>query len=47
MNILLTGSTRGIGAATLSALTAAGATVIGRGNRDAPDTIGVDLSAPG
>ena len=44
MNILLTDSTRGIGAATLAALTAAGAIVSGHGNRDAPDTISVDLT---
>ena len=46
-NILLTGSTRGIGAAAHAALTAVGATVIGHGSRDGPGVIGVDLSAPG
>lgn len=50
-NILLTGSTRGIGAAANAALTAAGATVIGHGSRDDPSlgggTIGVDLAVPG
>ena len=45
--ILLTGSTRGIGAAANAALTAAGATVIGHGSRDGPGVIGVDLSVPG
>lgn len=45
-NILLTGSTRGIGAATHAALIAAGATVVGHGSRDGADTIGVDLAAP-
>jgi 3-oxoacyl-[acyl-carrier protein] reductase len=45
--ILLTGSTRGIGAAAHAALTTAGATVIGHGSRDGDDTIGVDLSEPG
>ncbi len=46
-NILLTGSTRGIGAAAHGALTAAGATVIGHGSRDGPGVIGVDLAEPG
>ena len=45
-NILLTGSTRGIGAATHAALIAAGATVIGHGSRDGDDTIGADLAEP-
>jgi len=45
-NILLTGSTRGIGAATDAALIAAGATVIGHGSRDGDDTIGADLAEP-
>jgi 3-oxoacyl-[acyl-carrier protein] reductase len=45
--ILLTGSTRGIGAAAHAALTAAGATVIGHGSRDGPGVIGVDLAEPG
>ncbi len=45
--ILLTGSTRGIGAAALTALTAAGATVIGHGSRDGDAAIGADLAAPG
>ncbi len=48
-NILLTGSTRGIGAAAHAALIAAGATVVGHGSRDScrGDVIGVDLAAPG
>ncbi|QYE34503.1 SDR family oxidoreductase [Polymorphobacter sp. PAMC 29334] len=50
-NILLTGSTRGIGAAAHAALIAAGATVVGHGSRDGdgPDTvtIGADLAEPG
>ena len=44
--ILLTGSTRGIGAATLSALSAQ-ATVVGHGSTPGPDRIGADLSRPG
>jgi NAD(P)-dependent dehydrogenase (short-subunit alcohol dehydrogenase family) len=47
-SILLTGSTRGIGAAARAALTAAGATVVGHGSRDnGPDTVGVDLAGAG
>ncbi len=45
--ILLTGATRGIGAATHAALAAAGATVIGHGRRDGDDVIGGDFAAPG
>ncbi len=45
--ILLTGSTRGIGAAAHAALIAAGATVIGHGSKDGDGVIGVDLSEPG
>ena len=44
MNILLTGSTRGIGAACADALTAAGATVIGHGTRS---EVAADLAEPG
>ncbi len=47
MNILLTGSTRGIGAAAFAALTATGATVIGHGSRDGDAAIGIDLAEPG
>ncbi len=46
-NILLTGSTRGIGAAAFTTLAGAGATVAGHGSRDGGDTIGADLAAPG
>ena len=49
-HVLLTGSTRGIGAATLTALTGAGATVVGHGSRaglDGDGAIGVDLALPG
>ena len=46
-SILLTGSTRGIGAAAHAALIAAGATVIGHGSRDGDGVLGVDLAAPG
>lgn len=42
--ILLTGSTRGIGAAARTALEARGARVIGHGSRAGPGTIGADLS---
>ena len=46
-NILLTGSTRGIGAATLAALRDAGATVIGHGRRADDGVLGADLGEPG
>ena len=46
-NILLTGSTRGIGAAIHAALIAAGATVVGHGSRDGDGIIGADLAEPG
>ncbi len=46
-HVLLTGSTRGIGAAAASALTAAGATVIGHGSRGGGDVIAADLAEPG
>lgn len=46
-SILLTGSSRGIGAAARAALATAGATVIGHGRHDGPGTIGVDLAEPG
>ena len=45
--ILLTGSSRGIGAASRVALEQAGALVIGHGTRDTAGQIGVDLSQPG
>jgi 3-oxoacyl-[acyl-carrier protein] reductase len=45
-HILVTGSTRGIGAAILEALVAKGARVIGHGRSDAGDTIGADLADP-
>ena len=47
VNILLTGSTRGIGAAAARLLAAHGATVIGHGRRDGDGVIGADLSIPG
>ncbi len=47
INILVTGSSRGIGAACVAALTASGARVIGHATRAAPDTIAVDLAEPG
>lgn len=43
-NILLTGSTRGIGAAAHAALAGAGATVVGHGRRGGDRVIGVDLA---
>ncbi len=46
MSILVTGSTRGIGAAALVALREAGATVVGHGSRDGDGIIGADLSDP-
>jgi len=46
-HILVTGSTRGIGAAIVEALTAKGARVAGHGRADAKDVIGADLALPG
>jgi NAD(P)-dependent dehydrogenase (short-subunit alcohol dehydrogenase family) len=46
-HILVTGSTRGIGAAIVEALTAKGARVTGHGRADAKDVIGADLALPG
>ena len=46
-HILVTGSSRGIGAATVAALTSSGARVAGHATRATADTIGVDLSEPG
>ncbi|TFU05803.1 SDR family oxidoreductase [Polymorphobacter arshaanensis] len=46
-NILITGSTRGIGAAALAALTASGASVVGHGMRPRDGAIGADLAIPG
>jgi 3-oxoacyl-[acyl-carrier protein] reductase len=43
-HILVTGSTRGIGAAIVEALKARGARVVGHGSRDGDGTLGVDLS---
>jgi len=45
--ILLTGSSRGIGAACLSALTQAGATVSGHATTPGDDRIAADLDQPG
>lgn len=44
--VLVTGSTRGIGAAIAEALRARGATVIGHGRSAHPGTIGADLGDP-
>ena len=46
-HILVTGSTRGIGAAIVNALAARGARVVGHGSRDAGGAIGADLGLPG
>jgi NAD(P)-dependent dehydrogenase (short-subunit alcohol dehydrogenase family) len=46
-HILVTGSTRGIGAAIVEALTARGARVAGHGRADAKDVIGADLALAG
>jgi len=45
--VLVTGSTRGIGAAIVTALRARGARVIGHGRTAGPDTIAADLALPG
>lgn len=42
--ILVTGSTRGIGAAVVAALRERGARVVGHGRSDGPDTLGADLA---
>ena len=46
-HVLVTGSTRGIGASIVEALTAKGARVVGHGRADAAATIGADLALPG
>ena len=46
-HILVTGSTRGIGAAVARALSARGARVIGHGRTGAPQVIGADLAEAG
>jgi NAD(P)-dependent dehydrogenase (short-subunit alcohol dehydrogenase family) len=45
--VLVTGSTRGIGAAIATALRARGARVIGHGRSAGPDVIAADLAQPG
>ncbi|WP_353227070.1 SDR family oxidoreductase [Novosphingobium sp.] len=45
--VLVTGSTRGIGAGIVDALRARGARVIGHGRNGGPDSIGADLGMPG
>ena len=47
MNILLTGASRGIGAASLGVLRQSGHTVIGHSTRGGNGLIGADLSEPG
>ena len=46
-HILVTGTSRGIGAAILQALEAKGARVIGHGRRDSTTALGEDLEDPG
>lgn len=46
-HILVTGGTRGIGAAVVTALRARGARVALSGSRDAPGVLGADLAEPG
>jgi NAD(P)-dependent dehydrogenase (short-subunit alcohol dehydrogenase family) len=46
-HILVTGSTRGIGASIVEALAAKGARVVGHGRADAQGVIGADLALPG
>ena len=45
-HILVTGTSRGIGAAVLAALRAKGARVIGHAREDSPDALGEDLEDP-
>jgi 3-oxoacyl-[acyl-carrier protein] reductase len=47
VHILVTGSTRGIGAAVIETLTARGVRLVGHGRTDARGVLGVDLSQPG
>lgn len=46
LHVLVTGSTRGIGAAIAEALTAKGARVLGHGRTAAPEVLAADLSDP-
>ena len=46
-NILVTGTSKGIGAATLTHLRARGANVVGHSTRGGPDAIAADLAVPG
>ena len=46
-HVLVTGSTRGIGAAIVEALAARGARVVGHGRSDSADCIGADLADAG
>jgi len=47
VHVLVTGSTRGIGAAIAQALRDRGVRFVGHGRTDGPDTIGADLEKPG
>jgi NAD(P)-dependent dehydrogenase (short-subunit alcohol dehydrogenase family) len=46
-HILVTGSTRGIGAAIAEVLRSRGARFVGHGRTDGPDTLGAELDKPG
>ncbi|THD81772.1 MAG: SDR family oxidoreductase [Phenylobacterium sp.] len=46
-HILVTGSTRGIGAAVVEALAARGARVVGHGRTAGPEVVAADLAEPG
>ena len=46
-NVLVTGSTRGIGAAIAAELTARSVRFVGHGRADGPDAVGADLQRPG
>jgi NAD(P)-dependent dehydrogenase (short-subunit alcohol dehydrogenase family) len=46
-HVLVTGSTRGIGAAIVEALGAKGARMVGHGRTDSATAVGVDLAEPG
>lgn len=47
IHVLVTGSTRGIGAAIVDELRAKGARVVGHGRQDGSATLGADLADPG
>src|SRR5690349_15229837 len=47
VNVLVTGSTRGIGAAIAAELSARAVRFVGHGRKDGPDTVGADLEQAG